>query len=70
MIVGIVLAVLLLILVCLVVIFLKATERACFADDTQPREKGYRAGGGYNYQDPKRAQPHHAQVPRLQLDSL
>jgi len=53
MIVGIVLAVLLLIVVCLVLIFLKATERLCFADNDQ----------SYRYHDPKskRAQPHNAQ---------
>ena len=56
MIVGIVLAVLLLIIVCLVLIFLKATERLCFADDSDP---------GYSYKDPKKSRPVNAQVPRL-----
>jgi len=61
MIVGIVLAVLLLIVVCLVLIFLKATERLCFADNDQ----------SYRYHDPKskRAQPHNAQVSSADFES-
>ena len=55
MIVGIVLGVLLLIVVCLVLVFLKATERLCFADSEQ----------SYGYRDPKRSRPVNAQVPRL-----
>jgi len=51
MIVGIVLGVLLLIVVCLVLVFLKATERLCFADSEQ----------SYGYRDPKRSRPVNAQ---------